>query len=875
MKELRFDGQVAVITGAGNGLGRSHALLLASRGAKVVVNDLGGDIHGDGKRSSAAADAVVEEIRAAGGEAVANYDSVEEGEKIIDTALAAFGRVDIVINNAGILRDTSFGSMSGTDWELILGVHLNGCYRVTKAAWPVMKEQGYGRVIMTTSAAGLYGNFGQANYSAAKLGALGLANTLSIEGAKNNIHVNTIAPIAGSRLTATVLPQNVLDALEPEGVSAAVAWLCHADCEDNGEVFEVGAGYVGKLRWQRTTGGMLDPHRKITPERIVARWQKVGDFSEVDYPELATDVFGLVLNNADNPPLGGNEFIDIDAALQDEIVSEYDYDERDLALYALGIGAASDPADPKDLKYVYELGDGFMAQPSYAAMPALTSYLNNARDGRGLAGLNYGLDRLLHGEQYTELLAPLPTSGTVKNVFTFKEAFDKDPHAIAIIKVETFDEHDRLIAYNEISSFVRGGGGWGGERGPGDEVNRAPEREPDAVVTEQTAINQTLLYRLSGDWNPLHADPTFAKAFGFDQPILHGMCTFGYVTRHVIAQFADNDGRLFKSIKVRFANSVYPGDTLETRMWQESPTRILFETRVVERDEVCISNAVIELYDEPLAQLVTEEAAAPEAATAPTETPKPEHVVALLDGYIADHPERVDQVGHVYQWHISEPDTQFVLDLKNGKGGCTSGTAEADCTFTLAFSELLAMINGEASPQKLYFGGKLDVAGNIMAAQKVEFLADIAQDEVHARLAAVMGKAEAPVDAGDGHAEAEAENTTNEVVPRSDELIFTRLAERLREEPASAAALAGARLAFQIDEQHWSVDLSGAEPAIRGLPLADADTVLTIKDEHLAALARGESTPRALFQQGHLRVKGDMAHARHLTLFNGLLDAAA
>src|SRR3954463_9512521 len=171
-KELRFDGKVAIITGAGNGLGRSHALLLAGRGAKVVVNDLGGSAFGAGK-SSAAADKVVEEIRAAGGEAVANHDSVEDGAKIVQSALDSFGRLDIVINNAGILRDTTFHKMTEQDWELIYRVHLLGAFRVTHAAWPHLRDAGYGRILFPSSAAGLYGNFGQANYSTAKPGLVG------------------------------------------------------------------------------------------------------------------------------------------------------------------------------------------------------------------------------------------------------------------------------------------------------------------------------------------------------------------------------------------------------------------------------------------------------------------------------------------------------------------------------------------------------------------------------------------------------------------------------------------------------------------------------------------------------------------------------
>ena len=234
--QLRFDGRVAIITGAGQGLGRSHALLLASRGAKVVVNDLGGGAQGGGK-SSAAADKVVDEIKAAGGEAVANYDSVEDGAKIVQTALDHFKRLDIIVNNAGILRDSSFQKMTPEDWDLIYRVHVLGAFRVTHAAWNHMREAGYGRILFTSSAAGIYGNFGQANYSMAKLGLVGLANTLAVEGAKKNILVNVIAPIAGSRLTETILPKEVVDALKPEYVSPLVAYLCHESCQEKGGLF--------------------------------------------------------------------------------------------------------------------------------------------------------------------------------------------------------------------------------------------------------------------------------------------------------------------------------------------------------------------------------------------------------------------------------------------------------------------------------------------------------------------------------------------------------------------------------------------------------------------------------------------------------------
>lgn len=262
-QQLRYDGKVAVITGAGNGLGRAYALMLGARGAKVVVNDLGGGAFGDGK-SSSAADKVVDEIKALGGEAVANYDSVTDGDKIVKTALDAFGTIDIVINNAGILRDVSFAKMSDDDWNRIYQVHVYGAYKVTHAAWPLLREKNYGRIIFTASAAGIYGNFGQANYSMAKLGLHGFAQTLAEEGRSKNIHVNTIAPIAASRLTETILPPDVLAKLSPDYVSPLVGWLCHEDCAETKGLFEVGAGFVGKLRWQRSEGHFFPAGRRST-----------------------------------------------------------------------------------------------------------------------------------------------------------------------------------------------------------------------------------------------------------------------------------------------------------------------------------------------------------------------------------------------------------------------------------------------------------------------------------------------------------------------------------------------------------------------------------------------------------------------------------
>lgn len=293
---IRFDERVVVVTGAGAGLGRSHALEFARRGAKVVVNDLGGGSHGGGE-GTAPADQVVAEIVAAGGEAIANYDSVENGAAIIQSALDNYDRIDILVNNAGILRDSSFVKMSDEDWDMIYRVHALGTFRVTKAAWPVMLEQGYGRIVNTASAAGIYGNFGQANYAFAKRGLIGFTNTLAIEGARKGIKANVIAPVAGSRLTETILPKEVTEALKPEFVTPLVVRLCAEKNEETGSLFEVGAGWVSKLRWERSQGALFDPKAELSAEAIDSAWDQIGDFSNAQHPTTIQDTFGPVFGN--------------------------------------------------------------------------------------------------------------------------------------------------------------------------------------------------------------------------------------------------------------------------------------------------------------------------------------------------------------------------------------------------------------------------------------------------------------------------------------------------------------------------------------------------------------------------------------------------
>ncbi len=295
---LDFKGRVAIVTGAGGGLGKQHALLLASRGAKVVVNDLGADVHGDGG-SVSAAQAVVDEIRAAGGEAIVNGASVTDFEavqKMVQQAVDTWGRVDILVNNAGILRDKSFAKMALDDFKLVMDVHVMGAVHCTKAVWPIMQSQNYGRIIMTTSSSGLYGNFGQANYGAAKMALAGLMQTLSIEGMKHDIRVNCLAPTAAPRMTEGLMPQAVLDALQPQAVSPAMLVMASEDAP-NRTILCAGAGSFEVAHITLTQGVHLGTGDDV-PERLLQALTQVRERTGESVPMAGSEQGALEVGKA-------------------------------------------------------------------------------------------------------------------------------------------------------------------------------------------------------------------------------------------------------------------------------------------------------------------------------------------------------------------------------------------------------------------------------------------------------------------------------------------------------------------------------------------------------------------------------------------------
>jgi len=862
-KELRFDGKVALVTGAGGGLGRSHALLLAGRGAKVVVNDLGGSFTGDGK-SSSAADKVVAEIKEKGGEAVANYDSVEDGDKIIKTCVDAFGKIDIIINNAGILRDVSFKKMTQQDWDLVYKVHVLGAMKVTHAAWALMNDQGYGRIINTASAAGIYGNFGQANYAMAKLGIHGFTQTLAAEGRKRNVIVNTIAPIAGSRMTETVLPKELLDALKPEFVSALVARLAHESNDDTGGLYEVGGGFFAKLRWERSEGKTFRLGRDVTPEDVDASWKAITQFDKTTHPGSVAESMQPIMANVEaGPSKGGNQFIDVDQALGYKFPEHtMSYDVRDVSLYALGVGAAKDPTNDTDLALVYEMhGKGMKVLPSFGVVPAITMVFAQAKEGIQAPGLNFGLDRVLHGEQYTEVKRPIPTKGKFTTKSTVKNIYDKGKNALVVNEMITYDEHGDELIRNELTTLVRGAGGWGGERGPSADVNVPPDRAPDRTIEDKTSDNQALLYRLSGDWNPLHADPGFAKAFGFDKPILHGLCSFGFATRHVAQGFAPNgDPSFIKSIRARFASSVLPGATLVTEMWKESDTKVVFRTKVKETGEVCISNAAVELWTElPKPKDRSKPAAA--AGKAAAAVPNSADIFRAIGTFVGGNPATAEKVKTNFLFKLSSPESAWTIDLTTPPGAVHEGAVgKAVCTLEMSDSDFMQMATGQADAMKLFSTGKLKISGDVMASQKLGFLKKLTPEMVLAETRQRTGGA------GAGTPPTAAAGVPDDYVPTTDD-VFAVIEEYLKQNPDLAGKVNTTYL-WKIGSKSWTLDLKGAGSVKAGGDSGECTLELT--EEDFLALTQGKADAMKLFTTGKLKISGNVMASQKLNFLSKL-----
>ncbi|CAF2703141.1 unnamed protein product [Rotaria sp. Silwood2] len=712
---LRFLGRVVVVTGAGNGLGKEYALAFGERGASVVVNDLGGNPSGDGSHSARPADEVVKLIQSRGGKAVADYHSVEDGKAVIDTAIKNFGRIDILVNNAGILRDKSFMNMTEQDWDLVHRIHLRAAYLLTYAAWSYMRQQKYGRVIFTTSTSGLYGNFGQANYSAAKMGLVGLSNTLALEGAKYNITCHTIAPTAYSRLTQDLLPPDAEENLKPAFVMPLVLYLCHESCTDTGSLFEVAGGWIGKVRLEKSSGAMVRrPNTPMTVEDVRDNWKDIISFAtplhHLTQTEQVTHLLDTIrkLNNNDD----------------DKVITQtFSYTANQIILYALSVGCSL--RQPNSLRFLYENHEEFSALPTFAVIPAQSLSMNLISSGK--LGIDIDLLRALHGEQYVELFEPLPTSGTVILKGKLVDVLDKGSGAIIIFDVEMYNEKEKLIALNQFVIFSVGSGGFGGKKTSENQRKSlpAPQRKSDQICRETTNIDQAALYRLNGDSNPLHIDPSFASAAGFPRPILHGLCSFGYAARHVLHTYANNNPALFKAIKVRFSKPVEPGQTIETHMWREG-NRIFFESKVPESNQTILTGGYVDLHDVVLN--TNTPGTAQESSTSSSEVElKAKTAFDEINKRAKSQPDLVKKVGAIIVFDITKDGNfqrSWTIDGKKGtiyEGKPLEGTT-AQVTITVDDNDFVDLASGKANAPALFAKGKLKVKGNVMLAQKLSTL---------------------------------------------------------------------------------------------------------------------------------------------------------
>lgn len=576
---LSLKDKVVIITGAAGGLGKSHAKWFLRYGAKVIVNDI--------KNAKVACDELNKSTQSQNA-FPDSHDLITESDKIIESAVQKFGRVDVLVNNAGILRDRSFLNMTEKEWNDVVNIHLIATFQLTKAVWNVFVKQGSGFIINTTSTSGIYGNFGQANYSFAKAAVIGLTKTLAIEGKKKGIIVNAIAPHAETAMTKTIFTSTELDNhFDPTFVSPLVLLLASSELQDSakngvtGELFEAGGGWFTSTRWQRSSGHVI-MKPDVSPEDIRDNWSKITDFSDrrAVYP-TSTNESSMHILQAVQKAQSRTNASDI-----------FRYTHKEVILYNIGIGATS-----KELCYTYENDPSFQALPTFGVIPFMSSTALTDMDSL-VDNFNYAA--LLHGEQYMKLHSiRIPVRGTMKTVVKPLQVIDKHGKAAVIVmEYKTYDEKSKnLLLTNEGTYFVRGAKvkqNKGQIREPrasfATKNFRVPDRDADFEVLVKTTIDQAAIYRLSGDYNPLHIDPVVATSVRFPSPILHGLCTMGITGKALYEKYGH-----FDEIKVRFTDVVFPGETIKIRAWKDVGDVIIFQSIANERNKVVIDSAAVKL----------------------------------------------------------------------------------------------------------------------------------------------------------------------------------------------------------------------------------------------------------------------------------------
>ncbi|EGV66064.1 bifunctional hydroxyacyl-CoA dehydrogenase/enoyl-CoA hydratase fox2 [Yamadazyma tenuis] len=574
--KISLKDKVVLITGAGAGLGRDYALFFAKYGAKVVVNDF------------ADPSKVVEEIKAAGGEAHGDqHDVGTQYTEIIDNVISKYGTIDVLVNNAGILRDKSFAKMTDKEWYQVQQVHLNGTFHLTRLAWPHFLEKKFGRVINISSTSGIYGNFGQTNYATAKAAIIGFSKTIAIEGAKSNIKVNTVAPHAETAMTLTIFSESDKNLYPPELVAPLLVFLASDDVPCTGELFEGGGGWIGNTRWQRSKG-VVCKDKVVTPEFIRDNYSKIIDFTESSNPKSTGESSMEILSAVDPDEDDEDEEEEEDDDEEEiEAEPEFSYTDREVILYNIAVGAKA-----KELKYVYENDSDFQVVPTFGHLVIFNSPASMA-----FSKLlkNFNAMFLLHGEHYIKLEQyPIPTEAKVKTTFSPLAVTQKGTNTVVVQGSKSVDtETGELVFSNEATFFIRNCEGetktYGERKTFATSLFTAPKSAPDFEATIPVSEDLAALYRLTGDRNPLHIDPAFAAGAKFDKPILHGMGTYGLSAKVLLDRFG-----AFDEIKARFTGIVFPGETLKVVAWKQGDV-VIFQTHVVERGTIAINNAAIKL----------------------------------------------------------------------------------------------------------------------------------------------------------------------------------------------------------------------------------------------------------------------------------------
>ncbi|CAG9123923.1 unnamed protein product [Plutella xylostella] len=737
------------------------------------------------------------------------------------------------------------------DWDLIQAVHVKGAFKTTQAAWETFKKQKYGRVVMTSSNAGLFGNFGQANYSAAKMGLVGLMNTLAIEGAKYNVKVNTIVPTAASRLTEDILPPEMFEAMKPDLIAPVVAYMVHESFPDSGNIIDSTLGFATKTHLVRGDGAPLrsKPSDPVTIESVKQHWADAVNMTGAKHVEKLTDVtLDLVQKLQDF-----DERVKLDAKVgRESYWTTYNYNAKDLFTYALGVGASV--RNPSDLRFLYESHEQFAALPTFfilAGMCLQAPVLPAAMP----PGKHADFTNILHGEQYLEFVGDYPgTDGEFTTRTYVADVLDKGTAAIGIVNSEVYQDRqlvyrtqqhifvvgqggfggprasaaavpvqpvpkrkpdavveqttaeDQAAIYRFQHIFVVGQGGFGGPRASAAAVpvQPVPKRKPDAVVEQTTAEDQAAIYRLSGDLNPLHIDPSVAGAMGHPKPILHGLSSLGFSARHVLAKYGGNDPQNVRAVKARFNKTVLPGQTLVTEMWLEGK-RVHFQTKIKENGNVAIG--------------ATRDGAA--GADARHGDVARGQARALPD---QDQGERERR----YWWLVVHDS----LSTNQRPGTVLPGQ-------TLVTEMWL-------EGKRVHFQTKIKENGNVAIGGAYVDLKNVVTS---------------------GTAAPAAEPVSSGAALKSD-AIFKKIQDAIKDNPAKAKAI-NAVYQYNITEngktvKQWTLDLK-TPAAYEGAPKSGkADTTMTVGDSVLVDIAAGTLKPQVAYLNGKLKISGNLMLAQKL-----------